>query len=1574
MAELRPSHSTEAKTSATRPPSKGRSRPASAERLKNSIAFGSSSPASSPLQVSARGSNRQPTHSNGGGIGKAQRASLDSASPFGKFPNVTGSSGAFVAASAPSHSASNPQLGSILGASTSVVASGRGSADSVLSRGSANNTPVLCADVDHGDGECSSISLERSSLAPEDASVLPCSSLPSAKIRVVCRLRPMSDQERRSGTVPAITASTERQEVVAVRVQAERQSRLNFHFDHVLSSFSTQLDVFAVTLKPLVRDVLAGYEAAVFAYGQTGTGKTYTMEGELDSSERRGLVPRAAEALIRALAQGPYTQFSVIASCVEIYNEELVDLMADQQHNHKIELKETGHGVCCVGLSETTVSSLAEIQDLIRRAQEKRRVAETRLNARSSRSHSLFTLRVSCRQRVEGGEVEANGKLHLVDLAGSECARNSMSYSSQEACTKGERERRNINQSLLTLGRVIAALRDESSRVPYRDSKLTRLLQEALGGGCRTVMIATISPAQSVIDETISTLQYAEQATGIQNRLVQASHFRSGHLTPVGIGTETRCAGFGELEGAGTRADLHELEMRLEYLTQEVEEAHAAFEQKQREAQELHARVETAEVRCRSLTVDLDTAKRSLAERAFLLDRTADFADDRVEVVANLTEVLGVARRAHSAMCARLTGQREQVANLCATGSQRTSVLVGSARDALADVASACGRILRSQQEGTEIAESFIARQHQALTKLSEAVTRHGNEVQSALLDAACRISSSNTMNTSSTTASGSALLGVSTAAASGFDECSIPSLPGGCGLGAVPAAGAKTQAPARSTPPTRLLVPPQNLFSSPSEGGVGAAGTVSASPSGRRSFSMSIQLREPLIAHAEEAERLSTEMNDAKSQVVADAAAALVRRDAMKDAIEQVVAAQGSCMRSRFDPLRQAMQAVDSELATRSCALDGALNSVAAQLTALRTDLAKVTANGEAAVLEAIAAADRRLVGLRREACKDVANIRELLSGVVVELNAESGASAIGRHVADAQVALAEKAGQELAAITAARKAIADDVEALRRQLASERTAMAHLSRQRETMSEDVRQVQATLADVASEAASARSLASAVEEDQRRRRDAAVGAIMKGVEELIRTEMRGLEEGVASSMAPVHATLDSVSRLAADAGTAASVAERRAHESSTQAGRVVSALGVEAGSVCDDIEAAQDRAAIACRGLHATIGQVTDHLHGIAERGRALDAVCAGVADSLENAAGLTRQVESDQESLGLRWDAAREAAVACAREWTLGLHTADGALEVVATRHSEATQETASLRRQITSHSVAARDALLALASDEAHRSVALEKLAALQLRHSEDDSASAMSRRNHLERMAVHAANQAAASMRHAEDLSLGWQHASEAAETVCAAALSAQRLAAATLTSEEEGLPLIRAAASRVKVAQQESVVATKACASAVDGLASLPALWREGLACQPMVAFASTAGNAVPPDDPSLIEIPNVSVLLRKRPSCEEILDEYPRGDEDLTKVEVDQPTCLAVAKPTEETQIRHVASAVQPTASTKSSTSSATIGKRNTVGPAVGEKPAATHRSPSREAQGVTRVMTPTRTRPRSST
>jgi kinesin family member 11 len=267
--------------------------------------------------------------------------------------------------------------------------------------------------------------------------------------------------------------------------------------------------------------MLQGYNCTVFAYGQTGTGKTYTMSGDMTDtlgllSDAAGIIPRVLYSLFRKL-EGEETESSVKCSFIELYNEELRDLLAVDD-NTKLKLFEDGqkkgHSATIVqGMEESYIKTAQEGVKLLQEGSHKRQVAATKCNDLSSRSHTVFTVTVYTKRITDSGEdFVSSGKLNLVDLAGSENIQRS------GAENKRATEAGLINKSLLTLGRVINALVDRSSHIPYRESKLTRLLQDSLGGRTKTCIIATISPAKSNLEETISTLDYAFRAKNIRNK------------------------------------------------------------------------------------------------------------------------------------------------------------------------------------------------------------------------------------------------------------------------------------------------------------------------------------------------------------------------------------------------------------------------------------------------------------------------------------------------------------------------------------------------------------------------------------------------------------------------------------------------------------------------------------------------------------------------------------------------------------------------------------------------------------------------------------------------------------------------------------------------------------------------------------------------------------------------------------------------------------------------------------------------------------------------------------------------
>ncbi|KAF7233762.1 hypothetical protein EG68_11054 [Paragonimus skrjabini miyazakii] len=336
-------------------------------------------------------------------------------------------------------------------------------------------------------------------------------------IRVAVRCRPLNKYELEKSALNCVTCTRDK---ITVK---ERNTTKVFTFDQVFNPYSKQIDVYNSMVAPVVEEILMGYNCTIFAYGQTGSGKTFTMTGERSDKLRYaweddpmvGIIPRALSHLFENL-EHTGADFSVRVSFLEVYNEELFDLLAVTETNRLAIYDDVNRkgSVIVKGLREVVVLDKDNVHSVIERGLAKRQTASTLLNAQSSRSHSIFTVTVHIKEinEASGEELLRIGKLHLVDLAGSE------SIGRSGAVDKRAREAGSINQSLLTLGRVITALVDHTPHVPYRESKLTRLLQDSLGGKTKTSIIATISPSTLSLDETLSTLDYAHRAKNIENR------------------------------------------------------------------------------------------------------------------------------------------------------------------------------------------------------------------------------------------------------------------------------------------------------------------------------------------------------------------------------------------------------------------------------------------------------------------------------------------------------------------------------------------------------------------------------------------------------------------------------------------------------------------------------------------------------------------------------------------------------------------------------------------------------------------------------------------------------------------------------------------------------------------------------------------------------------------------------------------------------------------------------------------------------------------------------------------------
>lgn len=274
---------------------------------------------------------------------------------------------------------------------------------------------------------------------------------------------------------------------------------------------ATQQEVFEFVGEPVIEDVLNGYNGTVFAYGQTGSGKTYTMMGvDIYDEEHRGIIPRAATQVFEAIESADRdVEFTFTCSMLEIYKETLKDLLEPSSKELKIK-EDPRRGIYVAGLREVSVVSDDEMMQIIHVGEQTRTVATTRMNRVSSRSHQLFMLQV--RQKLPN-DTEKKGILNLIDLAGSEKVNHSGVTGNKLE------EAKKINLSLSALGNVIHALILKQEHIPYRDSKLTRLLQESLGGNYKTTLVVACSPSPRNLEESLNTIKFAQRAKTVKNNV-----------------------------------------------------------------------------------------------------------------------------------------------------------------------------------------------------------------------------------------------------------------------------------------------------------------------------------------------------------------------------------------------------------------------------------------------------------------------------------------------------------------------------------------------------------------------------------------------------------------------------------------------------------------------------------------------------------------------------------------------------------------------------------------------------------------------------------------------------------------------------------------------------------------------------------------------------------------------------------------------------------------------------------------------------------------------------------------------
>ncbi|XP_031214445.1 kinesin-like protein KIF27 isoform X2 [Mastomys coucha] len=339
-------------------------------------------------------------------------------------------------------------------------------------------------------------------------------------VKVAVRIRPLLCKEVLHNHQVCVRDIPNTQQIIIGRDRV-------FTFDFVFGKDSTQDEVYNTCIKPLVLSLIEGYNATVFAYGQTGSGKTYTIGGGHVASVvegQKGIIPRAIQEIFQSISENPSIDFKIKVSYIEVYKEDLRDLLELETSMKDLHIREDEKGnTVIVGAKECQVESVEDVMSLLQVGNSARHTGTTQLNEHSSRSHAIFTINV-CQIEKNTEAAEARewyshrhivSKFHFVDLAGSERV--------TKTGNTGERfkESIQINSGLLALGNVISALGDprrKSSHIPYRDAKITRLLKDSLGGSAKTVMITCVSPSSSDFDESLNSLKYANRARNIRNK------------------------------------------------------------------------------------------------------------------------------------------------------------------------------------------------------------------------------------------------------------------------------------------------------------------------------------------------------------------------------------------------------------------------------------------------------------------------------------------------------------------------------------------------------------------------------------------------------------------------------------------------------------------------------------------------------------------------------------------------------------------------------------------------------------------------------------------------------------------------------------------------------------------------------------------------------------------------------------------------------------------------------------------------------------------------------------------------
>ena len=375
----------------------------------------------------------------------------------------------------------------------------------------------------------------------------------SSNVKVFCRIRPENEKEQSSGLGLCLEPTSENSLKITIdnlsintglKENYNEKSSQDFTFDKVFPSDTTQSTIFEKVAKPLITAAFEGINGTLFCYGQTSSGKTYTMEGIPTDDILMGIIPRMMQLIFDKISSGSQDiEFSVKCQYYQIYNEKIQDLLDTRKTDLAIR-EDKNKGIWVEDCTEEYVESEQEMFNFFQNGAANRAVASTKMNALSSRSHSLFAVIIYQRNIIT--ESSKTGKIYFVDLAGSEkMAKAGIEGNAQL------KEAQNINKSIMTLGMVINALTKGAKHVPYRDSKLTRVLQESLGGNSLTNLIINCSPSMINQAESLSTLRFGQRAKLIKNKVVANTQQSVKELMMKLKQAEEKIKALEEIIGAG---------------------------------------------------------------------------------------------------------------------------------------------------------------------------------------------------------------------------------------------------------------------------------------------------------------------------------------------------------------------------------------------------------------------------------------------------------------------------------------------------------------------------------------------------------------------------------------------------------------------------------------------------------------------------------------------------------------------------------------------------------------------------------------------------------------------------------------------------------------------------------------------------------------------------------------------------------------------------------------------------------------------------------------------------------------